>query len=490
MNDNDLPEPQEPQENNPLEQILGAMLGPEAAAEIARQMGSQGFDPASLSGLFGPGSGRMMPLGQLQHLFQSTTGPVNWRIVQEGAQQLAFQFGDPRLSAAQAEQVKQALTVADLWLDPVTDLSTRQTKREAWTRVEWVNHTLPGWKGVCEPVAANVSRALSDVIRHGGEEDSEFGLPPEMANLQGALSQAMPRLSGMMFGAQIGNALAALAKESFGSNDTGFPLVEPGTTALVLANVEAFADGLEIPANEVLQFLAVRECAHARLFSAVPWLTADLLQALQRYSSEIAIDADAIAEAAHSLDPQNPESLNAALSGGVFGAQPTEDQQRALQRLETMLALIEGWVEVVTSQAVSPYLPQADRLREMVRRRRVTGSTGEQMLAQLVGLQLRPRRARDAALLFQTVQLELGSAGRDALWSHPDQAPTAEELADPVNFLASRADKGAEPDEFDAELEQLLSGTLGWAKGLGPENAGPDSNGRDGEDPDGVDPRD
>lgn len=460
-------------ESNPLEQLLGAILGPEAAAEITRQMGGQGMDPSAFAGLFGPGNGQTIPLGQIQHLFQSTTGPVNWHIVQDGAQQLAYQAGDPSLSAAQAARVKQALTVADLWLDPVTDFSTHQSEREAWTRVNWIQQTLPGWKGVCEPVAANVSRALSEAIRTETDESVDYGLPAEVANLHGVISQAMPRFAGMMFGAQIGNALAALSKESFGSSDSGFPLVEAGTTALVLTNVEAFAEGLEIPMEEVLQFLAVRECAHARLFSSVPWLAADLSQVLQRYSEEIAIDTDAIAETARSLDPSDMESLKQAMSSGVFGIEASEDQQRALQRLETMLALIEGWVEVVTSQAVSPYLPHADRLQEMLRRRRVSGSPGEQMLAQLVGLKLRPKRARDAAALFHSIQDQQGNSGRDALWSHPDNIPTSEELATPVDFLKNRAAAQEEPDEFDAELEKLLSGTLGWAEGLGPEEDNP-----------------
>ncbi|GAE74888.1 collagen alpha 1(I) chain precursor [Cutibacterium acnes JCM 18918] len=41
-----------------------------------------------------------------------------------------------------------------------------------------------------------------------------------------------------------------------------------------------------------------------------------------------------------------------------------------LQRLETLLALIEGWVDEVTFQVARTWLPSHDQLAEAVRRRR------------------------------------------------------------------------------------------------------------------------
>ncbi len=467
--------PEEP-ERNPLEELLSAFLGPEAAAEAARQFNVQGFDLSSLASAFGPGMGGV-PMGQLQYLFQSSAGPVNWKMVEEISRQGAYQAGDPRISPPQARQVAQALAVADLWLDPVTDFSTTDADRQTWTRVQWVKRTLPAWKQICEPVALNASRALADALEGEMGQAEQAGLPPEIQQLAGSLSQALPRMSGMAFGAQIGQALGAMSATSFGPFDSGLPLAEPGVTALVLHNIEQFADGLEIPADEVLQYIAVRECAHSRLFSSVPWLASDLLQAVIAYSQEIAIDTDAIAESARSFDFQDPEALSQAMAEGVFSPEPTEDQRRSLERLETLLALIEGWVETVTSSAVAPYLPHAEQLREMLRRRRVSGSTGEQLLAQLVGLHLRPRHARNAAQLMKLVEAEQGAAGRDALWAHPDFIPSAQEISSPEVFLATREAQGEASDEFDQALEQLLAGTLGWAEGLEPEN--------DDQDPDG-----
>ncbi len=449
-------DPAEEPEHNPLEEMLSAFLGPDAAAEAVRQMGSQGIDPSSLLGAVGPGGQSPISFNQLRYLFESSPGPVNWKMVEEIASQRAYQAGDPTLNTTQAEQVRRALTAADLWLDTVTDFVTTEVHREAWTRVDWVRHTLPFWKNICEPVAANVARALADALTAETESTEDSALPPEIRHLAGSLAQAVPRMSSLAFSSQIGQALGAVAEESLSISDTGFPLSEPGTTSLVLTNIEQFADGLEIPANEVLQFLAVREAAHARLFASVPWLKTSLLQSVQRYSAEIAINVGAIEDAARSFSLEDLESMNEIVIEGVFSPEPTEDQRRALQHLEVLLALIEGWIEVVTAQAVMPYLPQADRLREMLRRRRVSGSAGEQILAQMVGLHLRPRQARNAAQIFQAVQAADGSEARDKLWSHPDLVPTADELATPELFLHSREARAAGPDDVDLAWVKLL----------------------------------
>ncbi len=438
---------------NPLEQLLRSILGPDAASQIAGQMQGAGINPTAM---LGPEA-----LMSLKHMFTSGSGPVNWGLAEDIAQQQAHESGDPSLDLAQQERVKQALTVGDLWLDPVTDFVNPNAVRAAWTRVQWVNGTLPGWKDVCEPVASNASRALTEAIS-SEMSSGELSFPPEMAGMAQAMQQGMPKMSAMVFGSQVGRALGAMSSEALGSSESGIPLTEGNVTALVLSNIEHFGEGLSIPIDEVLQYLAVRESAHGRLFASVPWLKTDLLQAVQKYSSEIALDLEIIEETARGIDPSDPNSLEEVVTGDLFAAKPTEDQQRALTRLETTLALIEGWVETVTTLAVAPYLPHADQLREMVRRRRITGSAGEQILAQLVGLHLRPRAARDAASLFNQA-----GENRDHLWEHPDHLPDSESLADPAAFLQ----KTQEParDEMDAALEQLLNGTLGWADGLSPD---------------------
>ena len=91
-------------------------------------------------------------------------------------------------------------------------------------------------------------------------------------------------------------------------------------------------------------------------------------------------------------------------------------------------------------------MPAAAKLQEAVRRRRAAGGPAEQTFAALVGLELRPRRLRDASTLWGSLRTRQGTEARDGVWMHPDLLPTAADLDDPLGFRedavgAGRADR-------------------------------------------------
>ena len=80
-------------------------------------------------------------------------------------------------------------------------------------------------------------------------------------------------------------------------------------------------------------------------------------------------------------------------------------------------------------------LTHADALAEAIRRRRATGGPAERTFATLVGLELRPRRLREAAAIWQGLTDARGIDGRDAVWAHPDLLPVADDLENPDTFV-------------------------------------------------------
>jgi putative hydrolase len=394
-----------------------------------------GDDQPDLSGLFG-----MFPmLGQhLQQMLsgQADAGPVNWDLAKQLAEQALA--GTPRMATPlEHQKVTEAIRLADLWLDEVTTLPSGVRTAQAWTRLEWVDRTLPVWSQLCDPVASRVVGAM------GG------ALPEEAKAQVGQLIGVLNSMGGMMFGAQVGQALAGLAGEVLSSTDIGLPLGPTGAAALLPANVSAFGAGLERPEDEVRLYLALREAAHHRLFAHVPWLRQRLLDTVDAYARGITVDTSAFEQAVAEIDPMNPQSFQEALQGGLFEPQTTPDQKVALARLETLLALVEGWVDAVVASAADQRLSGAAALRETLRRRRASGGPAEQTFATLVGLELRPRRLRDAARLWHVLAEQRGAEGRDAIWGHPDLLPDATDLDDPDGF-AARPESG--PDDFP-ELE-------------------------------------
>jgi putative hydrolase len=259
-----------------------------------------------------------------------------------------------------------------------------------------------------------------------------------------------------------------LAGEMVGSTDIGLPLGPEGTAALLPSGVAAFGSGLSVDLGEVRLFLALREAAHQRLFGHVPWLRQHLLGAVEAYASGITVDLNRLREAMPDIDVSDPSALRDALQGeALFRPEDTPAQKLALARLETALALVEGWVATVVAAAATGRLTHASALAEAIRRRRASGGPAERTFATLVGLELRPRMLREAADLWAGVGAARGTDGRDALWDHPDLLPTADDLENPDAFLHGQ-------DEFDiSDLDGPGSGDTPGPGAPGPEAPGP-----------------
>ncbi|MCK1797354.1 zinc-dependent metalloprotease [Streptomyces sp. XM4193] len=387
---------------------------------------------AAMFGSLAGGPGNPGDLGaafqRLGQMLSYEGGPVNWDMAKDIARQTVAQGAedgskDASVGPSEKASVEEAVRLADLWLDGVTSLPSGATSAVAWSRAEWVEATLPVWRDLVDPVAERVGAAMGDV------------LPEEMQAMAGPLLGMMRSMGGAMFGTQIGQALGVLAGEVVGSTDVGLPLGPSGRAALLPGNVTAFGEGLGVPQEEVRLYLALREAAHQRLFVHVPWLRSHLFGAVEGYARGIKVDTEKLEDVVGRIDPNNPEELQEKLQQGMFQPEDTPEQKAALARLETALALVEGWVDAVVHAAAEPHLPSAGALRETLRRRRATGGPAEQTFATLIGLQLRPRRLRDASRLWASLADARGADGRDALWEHPDMLPTAADLDDPDGFV-------------------------------------------------------
>jgi putative hydrolase len=254
------------------------------------------------------------------------------------------------------------------------------------------------------------------------------------------------------------------------STDIGIPVGPDGVAALLPENVTTFTADLDRPASEVLIFLAAREAAHQRLFAHVGWLRERLLGTVEEYARGIRVDTSRIEELAQGLDPSNPAAIEEALRSGMFEPQNTPEQEAALARLETLLALVEGWVDAVVAEAVGDRLPGAGALRETLRRRRGSGGPAEQTFATIVGLELRPRRLRAAAELWRLLGEQRGTAGRDALWAHPDLIPSAADLDDPAAFVG-RDDSGDPIAELERQMTADAAGSAGGGEAADEDGA-------------------
>jgi putative hydrolase len=404
-----------------------------------------------------PGGGGTPDLGalfgQIQAMMQPYDGPLNWNLALDLARKQAASKPDPSPTQKQQDQVADTVRLADHWLDEATDFPSGVTSTAAWSRAEWIVGTVDVWKGLVEPIAASSVNSLASALPQD----------PAMAGAMGGqLVGMLQRAIGAMLANQIGSGLGALAGEVLTASDIGLPLGAPGKAALVPINVAEFAEGLDVSEDDVMLYLALREAAHQRLFAHVPWLREHLIGAVTDYARGLEVNTANlqanIEEQLRGLDLTNPESLQKIAEGGMFDLQQSPAQEAALQRLEVTLALVEGWVDEVVGQATAGRMPTADKLQEAIRRRRASGGPAEQTFASLVGLELRPRRLRDASILWGSLRTRQGAEARDGVWMSPHLLPTAADLDDPLGFREGASAIEISDEELEAGLRELLDG--------------------------------
>ena len=397
-------------------------------------------------------------------------GSVNWTSAHTASDQALNKAGDPAINESDNEKLRAAADLADLWLNDATTIPSAGHTINGVTRTQWLASTFDSWKVVVQPVADAMAGVMTGMLPSGNDagsinipEELLSSLPdevaanlretlasPDFAAITGPLMAMAKSMGATMFGTQFGQALGQMTTEVLSNSDVGIPLNASGKPGLVISNTNAFIKGLSIDESEARLYITLRELAHQRLFTAAPWIQSQLMAAISDYARGVKIDTSAIEQAMTQIDPSNPDSINSMMTSSLFEPTQTPEQVAALTRIELLLALIEGWVTVVVTQAAGTRLQSAGALEEVFRRRRAAGGPAEKVFGGLIGLEMRPRRMREAAALWQRLAETQGIAARDALWSHPDLLPRDSDIDDIDAFLATGT------EDLMAELNKAI----------------------------------
>jgi putative hydrolase len=399
----------------------------------------------------------------IQSLMASLTGQGNVaRLSKDVIRDISRKFlaaqGERPVGVSELNEIREAFAIADLWMDGATTFPSLGIPENcAMGRREWIDSSIAGWQEIATPLIEGMSTGITNALSSQlpSQEDLDqaarelgssnmgfssmgFSMPPI-----GNIAAIMSTLMGSMISSQLGQTIGSLATTVTGANDVSLPLTNPVRMYLIPENVVRWGEGLDIPAQEVRIYLALREIAAARLFAHTPWLNSYLRTAIEMYGKGIRIDFSSMQRQAEDamnsgdFDPTNPESIQRALTGGMFTPEESDAQRSSLAKLEMVLALIDGWIDQVVVDASGNRLPSMVKLRETQARRRATHSPTQQLFASLIGLEVSPRTARECASFWRTIGETQSETHRDKLWEDAVLLPREEDLADPLKFLKS-----------------------------------------------------
>ena len=386
-------------------------------------------------------------LGMSAPGFSATTEALPKNIVRDTAKKFVTAKGSAPIGANDVAKIEEAFAIAELWLNEATYFSqSTAIGNPAMARTDWVDTTLSGWQTSVEPLATGLAAAISELLNKANGEAGQSEAENAVQIPVGMIATLLRSFIGSLIATQLGQSIGGLAASVTGTHDVGLPLVEPVYPSLVPQNIDEWGQDLNVPMDEVRIFHALRESAVARLFAQNPWLISYIRTAISDYGRGIRIDIEAIQRQAQEVfdnasqdgkefDPTNPESFNIALNEGIFTPEETPAQRAALTKLETVLALIDGWSEEVVKLAAGDRLPNLVALQETLRRRRATSAPAQQLFATMFGLQVSPKLAREAATFWKAVREVKDLEGRDRIWS--GILPTSDDLLTPQTYLAS-----------------------------------------------------
>ena len=414
--------------------LAGEPLDPE---QIAKAAGLP-VDPAALQQLLSKLTSAIVP--------GETTEGLNWSLVETQAKQIAGANSRP-VPESVGKAIDTAMATGSLWLDEVTEVASITSEPKLLSRELWVADSLGLFKDLATPVANRMSEALT--------ENFKENLPEEFSGFMSQASGLMKSAGSVMFAMQMGQALGRMAEEVLSAGDIGLPIFKEPRPAFVAQNLAQLVDSLEEDSDQVYFYFVIRELAHARLFKQSKWLRDYTVNLITAYAREISIDNTRIIEMSENFDPADIGNIQKAFESGSLIAPRTPSQTIALERIETVLALIEGWVDCVT-QAATTRLPRSAAIAEVVRRKRSAGGPAEKTFLTLIGLELRPRKLREASAMWNEITDKVGIQKRDAIWSHPDLLPTDADIQDPTALIAKLSNSAPE-DDMDQALRDLLS---------------------------------
>ena len=159
-----------------------------------------------------------------------------------------------------------------------------------------------------------------------------------------------------------------------------------------------------------------------------------------------------------STGPATKEALDTALTHiKQFVERPVKnllivednDQQRKaiIDRLQAVMAIIEGHAEHVMDAAGAAVLPSLPKLREALEKRRREKPPLVKLLERLLGLDLKLRQYVVGKRFCDAVVRDWGIEGLNRAWSGAENLPTLAELDDPPAWVRRTQVRAVAPGE-------------------------------------------
>jgi coenzyme F420 biosynthesis associated uncharacterized protein len=301
---------------------------------------------------------------------------------------------------------------------------------------------------------ANAARAAEPPVReitglHSGDVVPDARIVDRQAWIRAAAESMRvmtggtdrPRgvITGRVTGAQTGAVLAFVASGILGQYD---PFANGGCLLLVYPNVIAVERQLRVEPSDFRLWVCLHEVTHRVQFTANPWLSGYMAQALGVLTRDSGDDLAAVAARLADFVRGRGESADDgsdAHSSGVLGlvrAVQSEPQRQALDRLLVLGTLLEGHADHVMDAVGPSVVPSVATIRHRFDDRRHRKQPPlQRLLRALMGIDAKLSQYTRGKAFVDAVVGRVGMERFNTVWSGPETLPVPAEIEDPGRWI-------------------------------------------------------
>ena len=289
---------------------------------------------------------------------------------------------------------------------------------EGISRREWISSNINSMRVLLDPVLERAGKNL------------------------GPLRPAAQISMGLVVSTELGVVLGYLSQRVLGQ----YELVlldevdedRPPRLLFVLPNLGQAQQAFSADEKEFMTWVTLHEVTHAVQFAGVPWLqshVAGLVRELLN-TAELRIESQSDRKFKLPSGDEVKRIIGALRHGDLISIVTTEPERETLDRVQSVMAVIEGHAEHVMDAVAPDLIPSLPKLRAALDRRRRSQSGLSRLMAKLLGLDLKLRQYEQGKYFCDAIVRARGTEALRHVFSSPDALPTAQELKDPDAWVA------------------------------------------------------
>jgi coenzyme F420 biosynthesis associated uncharacterized protein len=252
----------------------------------------------------------------------------------------------------------------------------------------------------------------------------------------GPAAGAIRAAGGAVVGAEVGALSGYLARRVLGQYE--LQLLDPAyppRLLFVAPNLADAARSLDANLDELLSWVAFHEVTHAVQFSGVPWLRAHIAGLLSELLESLDLKVDLKATLKLPSLDELRGLADGLREGGLVHAVAGPERRAIVERIQSVMALVEGHAEHVMDAVGEGVLPNLPALRSAMDRRRADRTPLVRVLERIIGLDLKLAQYETGKAFCDTVVAEGGIERLNVAWSAAPLLPSPAELKDPAQWL-------------------------------------------------------